>query len=95
MVSYDFGHQAALAQNVQRNSQQLVARMKTYYQQKRREVLAYLLALDRQAEKSRYSLPVILGLLLVVLDRAAWEGDWRICSSALEFAGASQGYFAA
>ncbi len=67
VVSYDFGHQAALAQNVQRNSQQLVARMKTYYQQKRREVLAYLLALDRQAEKSRYSLPVILGLLLVVL----------------------------
>ena len=67
VVSYDFGHQAALAQNVQRNSQQLVARLKTYYQQKRREVLAYLLALDRQAEKSRYSLPVILGLLLVVL----------------------------
>ena len=67
VVSYDFGHQAALAQNVQRNSQQLIARLKTYYQQKRREVLAYLLALDRQAEKSRYSLPVILGLLLVVL----------------------------
>jgi len=67
VVSYDFGHQAALAQNVQRNSQQWIARLKTYYQQKRRQVLAYLLALDRQAEKSRYSLPVILGLLLVVL----------------------------
>ena len=67
VVSYDFGHQAALAQNVQRNSQQLVARLKTYYQQKRREVLAYLLALDRQAEKSRYSLPVVLGLLLLML----------------------------
>ena len=67
VVSYDFGHQAALAQNVQRNSQQWVAWLKTYYQEKRREVLAYLLALDRQAEKSRYSLPVVLGLLLVVL----------------------------
>jgi transglutaminase-like putative cysteine protease len=67
VVSYDFGHQAALAQNVQRNSQQLIARLKTYYQQKRSQVLAYLLALDRQAEKSRYSLPVALGLLVVVL----------------------------
>jgi protein-glutamine gamma-glutamyltransferase len=67
VVSYDFGHQAALAQNVQRNSQAGIARLKSYYQEKRRQVLAYLLKLDRQAEKSRYSLPVVLALLLVIL----------------------------
>lgn len=67
VVSYDFGHQMTLAQNVQRGSQAWAAQLKTYYQEKRRQVLAYLLALDRRAEKSRYSLPVILVLLLVVL----------------------------
>ena len=67
VVSYDFGHQLSLAQNVQRNSQAWIARLKTYYQEKRRQALAYLLALDRRAEHSRYSLPVILALLLAVL----------------------------
>jgi hypothetical protein len=67
VVSYDFGHQATLAQSVQRNSQAWFAQLKTYYQEKRRQVLAYLLVLDRRAEKSRYSLPVILALLLAVL----------------------------
>ena len=68
VVSYDFGHQAALAQNVQRNSQQLVARMKTYYQQKRRDWRWPICWRSTGRRKNRgIRCRWLLGLLLVML----------------------------
>jgi protein-glutamine gamma-glutamyltransferase len=67
VVSYDFGHQVTLAQAVQRNSQVWIAKLKTFYREKRQQMLTYLLALDQRAEKSRYSLPVLLASLLAIL----------------------------
>lgn len=67
VISYDFGRQESLAQNVQRSSQVWMARLKTYYQRKRDEVLASILSMEKSTEKSPYLLPGLLTILIVIL----------------------------
>ncbi|MGC1687020.1 MAG: DUF3488 and transglutaminase-like domain-containing protein [Candidatus Acidiferrales bacterium] len=67
IISYDFGHQEVLAQNVQHTSQSWATRIKAYYERKRDLAMAELITLERRIEKSRYLLPGTLVVVLIVL----------------------------
>ena len=67
VVSYDFVHQFALAQNVHRSSRDWGERANEYCRRKKLEAMQFLLALDRRIESSRYLLPGSLLLLLALL----------------------------
>jgi protein-glutamine gamma-glutamyltransferase len=66
IVSYDFGHQEALALGVQRTSQNWAQQIRAYYIRKRDATLAALAAFEHRAEKSRYLLPGLIGVLILI-----------------------------
>ena len=72
VINYDFGHQATLAQNVQKASRDWGERGRDYYQRKQREIVRLLIALDRRIESSPYFLPAVLVLLAALL--VFWRG---------------------
>jgi protein-glutamine gamma-glutamyltransferase len=67
IVNYDFTHQIVLAQNLQKSSHDYGARARAYYERKRTEAMALILALDRRIEASPYFLPALLFLLIALL----------------------------
>jgi protein-glutamine gamma-glutamyltransferase len=67
IVNYDFTHQLVLAQNLQKTSHDFGDRARRYYQQKQREALDLLLAVDRRIEASPYFLPTLLIILVGML----------------------------
>jgi transglutaminase-like putative cysteine protease len=67
VVNYDFTHQVALAQNLQKSSRDWSDRARAYSRQKEQQVMQYLLELDRRVESSRYLLPSLLALLIALL----------------------------
>ena len=67
VINYDFTHQITLAQNLQKSSRDLSERTRQYYQQKQREAMRLLLALDRRVEASPYFLPTVLVFLVALL----------------------------
>ncbi len=67
VVNYDFGHQIALAQNLQRTSHDWGEHARRYTRMKEQQVVGFLLALDRRVERSPYLLPSILVFLVALL----------------------------
>ena len=67
IINYDFTHQITLAQNLQKSSHDWSERTRLYYQQKQREAMSLLLALDRRIEASPYFLPTVLVFLVALL----------------------------
>jgi len=67
VVNYDFSHQLALGQNLHRSTRNWGEHVRDVYRRKRYALFHWLLAFDRRLEGSRYFLPGILALLLVVL----------------------------
>ncbi|HXQ27138.1 MAG TPA: DUF3488 and transglutaminase-like domain-containing protein [Candidatus Acidoferrales bacterium] len=67
VVNYDFSHQLTLGQNLQRSTRNWADSARDSYRRKQYAIMHRLLALDRKLEASRYFLPGILILLLVVL----------------------------
>lgn len=67
IINYDFTHQSTLAENLQRSSHDWNERARDYYKEKRQQAMDFLLALDKKIEASRYSLPIVLCLLVALL----------------------------
>jgi hypothetical protein len=67
IVNYDFTHQIVLAQNLQKSSHDYGTRARAYYERKRSDAMALILALDRRVEASPYFLPTLLFLLIALL----------------------------
>jgi len=67
IVNYDFTHQIAVAQNLQKSSHDFGERARKYYQVKQRQALDMLMAVDRRVEASPYFLPSLLMILLALL----------------------------
>jgi protein-glutamine gamma-glutamyltransferase len=67
VINYDFTHQLALGQNLQKSSRNWGDRARHLYRERERAMMAQLLALDRRLEASKYSLPGALVSLLVIL----------------------------
>jgi hypothetical protein len=67
VINYDFAHQITLAQNLQKSSRDWGDRLHQYYQQRQREAMRLLLALDRRIEASPYFLPTVLFFLVALL----------------------------
>jgi hypothetical protein len=72
VINYDITHQITLARNVQKSSRDWGDRARDYYQQKQREALRILLAVDRRMEASPYFLPGVLVFLVALL--FFWRG---------------------
>ena len=76
VISYDFTHQANLAQGVQRSSAAWIAHAKEFFEAELDTVLRTLINLENRVEKSRSLAPVavvvLLVLLLVVRRKSAW-----------------------
>jgi transglutaminase-like putative cysteine protease len=67
VINYDFSHQLTLGQSLQKTSRNWGDRAREVWRTKERAATARLLALDRRLEASKYFLPSILVLLLVML----------------------------
>src|SRR5271156_517515 len=67
VINYDFGHQMNLAQDVQKTSRDWGERALHYYQNKQRDAIRLLMALDRRTEASPYFLPSVLVFLIALL----------------------------
>jgi protein-glutamine gamma-glutamyltransferase len=67
IINYDFGHQLTLAQNAQKSGRNWSESVRKYYQDKQREAIRVILALDKKAENSPYFLPGILVILVGIL----------------------------
>jgi protein-glutamine gamma-glutamyltransferase len=67
VINYDFSHQITLAANLQKSSHDWSDRARQIYQQKQREAMRLLLALDTRIEASPYFLPTVLVFLVALL----------------------------
>jgi hypothetical protein len=67
IVNYDFGHQIALGQGIQKSSSSWSDRAQQFYHRKQDEAMQFLLALDRRTEASPYFLPGVLVFLIALL----------------------------
>jgi protein-glutamine gamma-glutamyltransferase len=67
VINYDFAHQLALGQNLQKATRNWGDRAREVWRGKEHAVMTRLLALDRRLEASKYFLPGILVLLLAIL----------------------------
>lgn len=67
VINYDFSHQLTLGQNLQKTSRNWGDRARDVWRTKEHAAMTRLLALDRRLEASKYFLPGILVLLLVLL----------------------------
>jgi hypothetical protein len=67
VINYDFSHQVTLAQNLQKSSHDWSERARQIYQQRQREAMRLLLALDNRLEASPYFLPTVLVFLVALL----------------------------
>jgi hypothetical protein len=67
IVNYDFGHQIALGQDIQKSSSSFSERAQQFYHRKQAEAMQLLLVLDRHIEASPYFLPSVLVLLVALL----------------------------
>lgn len=76
VINYDFSHQVALGQAVHRSSRSWSDRVRDFYRSKRDALLNSAVALDRRIEASRWLLPGVLILLVVVL--LVLRGKWMI-----------------
>jgi protein-glutamine gamma-glutamyltransferase len=76
VINYDFAHQMALGQAAHRSSQSWSDRVRDFYRSKRDALLNAVVGLDRRMEASRWLLPSLLILLVVVL--FILRGKWMI-----------------
>jgi transglutaminase-like putative cysteine protease len=67
IINYDFGHQMTLAQNAKQTGRTWTESARKYYQDKQRQAIRVILALDKRAENSPYFLPGILAILVAIL----------------------------
>jgi transglutaminase-like putative cysteine protease len=67
VINYDFGHQMTLAQNAQKTGRNWSESLRKYYQDRQRDAIHWILALDKKAENSPYFLPGILVILVAIL----------------------------
>jgi protein-glutamine gamma-glutamyltransferase len=67
VINYDFSHQITLANTLHQSSRDWGERARRYYQQKQREALQMVVAIDKRLEASPYFLPTLLVILLALL----------------------------
>jgi transglutaminase-like putative cysteine protease len=67
VINYDFVHQMSLADSAQKTGRNWTESIKKYYQQKQREAIRWILALDKATENSPYFLPGVLAILIAIL----------------------------
>jgi protein-glutamine gamma-glutamyltransferase len=67
IINYDFVHQMSLADSAQKTGRDWTESARKYYHQKERELIHWILALDKKTENSPYFLPAILAILIVIL----------------------------
>ncbi|HUO33616.1 MAG TPA: DUF3488 and transglutaminase-like domain-containing protein [Candidatus Acidoferrum sp.] len=67
VINYDFGHQITLAEQLRRSSRDWTGRTQHEYESLRDRAMFALLALDSHLEASRYFLPSLLALLVLLL----------------------------
>jgi hypothetical protein len=67
VVNYDFSHQIAMGQNLQKSSRDLFAHARQSYERNEQHAMRVLLALDRRIEASPYFLPSVLVFLVALL----------------------------
>jgi len=67
VINYDFVHQMSLADTVQKTSRNWGENLRQYYHRKERELIRWILAVDKKTENSPYFLPGILAILVMVL----------------------------
>ena len=67
MVNYDFSHQVALGRTLKTSSRVGGERLRAFYRARRDAAIREILALDTRMEKSRYFLPGVLALLVLLL----------------------------
>jgi protein-glutamine gamma-glutamyltransferase len=67
IINYDFSHQMTLAQNAQKSGRNWGESARKYYEDKQRSAIKFILQLDKRAENSRYFLPGLLVILLMIL----------------------------
>lgn len=67
VINYDFSHQLALGQNLQKTSRNWGDRARDVWRAKEHAAMDRLLAVDRRLEASKFFLPGVLVLLLIML----------------------------
>jgi transglutaminase-like putative cysteine protease len=67
VINYDFVHQMSLADTAQKTGRNWTESVRKYYQQKQREAIRWILALDKKTESSPYFLPGLLVVLTAIL----------------------------
>ncbi|MFY9804438.1 MAG: DUF3488 and transglutaminase-like domain-containing protein [Candidatus Acidiferrales bacterium] len=67
VINYDFAHQVALAQDVQKTSRDWGESARNYYREKQRQTMNMIVALDKKIEASPYFLPSLLVCLIALL----------------------------
>jgi protein-glutamine gamma-glutamyltransferase len=67
VINYDFVHQMSLADTAQRAGRNWTESVRTYYEQKQREAIRWILAFDKKTESSPYFLPGLLVVLMAIL----------------------------
>jgi hypothetical protein len=67
VVNYDFSHQIAMGQNLQKSSRDLFTHARQSYERNEQHAMRVLLALDRRIEASPYFLPGVLVFLVALL----------------------------
>jgi hypothetical protein len=67
VINYDFVHQMSLADTAHKTGRNWSEIIRKYYHQKEREIIHWILALDKRTENSPYFLPGILIILVAIL----------------------------
>jgi protein-glutamine gamma-glutamyltransferase len=67
VINYDFVHQMSLADGAQKTGRSWAENLRNYYHHKERELIRWILALDKKTENSPYFLPGLLGILVAIL----------------------------
>jgi protein-glutamine gamma-glutamyltransferase len=67
IINYDFVHQMSLADSAQKTGRDWTESIRKYYHRKERELIRWILALDKKTENSPYFLPGILVILVAIL----------------------------
>jgi protein-glutamine gamma-glutamyltransferase len=67
VINYDFVHQMSLADGAQKTGRSLAESLRNYYHHKERELIRWILALDKKTENSPYFLPGLLLILVAIL----------------------------
>jgi protein-glutamine gamma-glutamyltransferase len=67
VINYDFVHQMSLADGAQKTGRSWAENLRNYYHHKERELIRWILALDKKTENSPYFLPGLLAILVAIL----------------------------